>query len=51
MSFTKIAPREIKLRCYRCGRTRNVRTIGKHDLCGKCWQAIVNEGIRAIGAK
>lgn len=41
MSFTKIAPKEVKLRCHRCGRTRNVRRVqGLADLCNQCRKAL-----------
>ena len=51
MSFTKIAPKEVKLRCWRCGKTRNVQTIGKNDICSRCFKALCAQGIQAIGAK
>lgn len=46
MSFTKIAPKEVKLRCHRCGRTRNVRIVmlgsmsNCIELCGQCRKAL-----------
>jgi len=49
MSFTKIAPKDIKLRCGQCGETRNVRTLHLQyisiDVCKRCERKL-NEPMR-----
>lgn len=56
VSFTKIAPKEVKLRCGRCGKTRNVRSVRLPmtrkdvDLCAGC-RRIFNERLTGLRAE